>query len=138
MAERCPLSAPLMLKDTQGGVVGETGTVWTIAPDCSFTIARQIGNKVLEPHNRGHLTLDQEAHLKGMLDRSAQLDFTNQRGDPPQVNPRRISFSYGGKQAVLTLPSGGGAIGESRTLSVDERAKWILELATTMKSILGS
>jgi hypothetical protein len=40
MAEECPLSAPLVLKDTQSGFAGETGDVWTIAPDCSFTVAR--------------------------------------------------------------------------------------------------
>ena len=37
MAEECPLTAPLTLKDSQSGIAGETGTVWTIAPDCSFT-----------------------------------------------------------------------------------------------------
>jgi hypothetical protein len=31
--------------DTQGGVVGPTGTVWTIDEDCSYAVARQIGFK---------------------------------------------------------------------------------------------
>ena len=128
----------MMLKDIQSGFAGETGTVWSIAPDCSFTIARQIGAKVLEPHKRGHLTIDQQARLKDMLDRSAQLDFQNRRGVSPQVNPRRISLSYGGREAVLTLPPGGDAIGELRASSGDDRAKTILELATAMKGMLGS
>ena len=53
MAEECPLTAPLTLKDSQSGIAGETGTVWTIAPDCSFTVARHIGPKVLDPYKQG-------------------------------------------------------------------------------------
>src|SRR5216684_9024810 len=50
-----PLSTALVLKDTQGGFAGETGMVWTIAPDCSYTVARQIGLKALDPHKQGRL-----------------------------------------------------------------------------------
>jgi hypothetical protein len=39
MSQKCPLSARLTLKDTQSGFAGETGTMWTIEPDCTFTIA---------------------------------------------------------------------------------------------------
>jgi len=46
VAQECPLSAALTLKDTQYGFAGETGTVWTIAPDFTFTIARHIGLKI--------------------------------------------------------------------------------------------
>ena len=69
MAQECPISAPLVLKDTQSGFAGETGSVWTIAPDCSFTIARQIGPKVLEPHKHGRLTSQQQAQLSDMMQR---------------------------------------------------------------------
>ncbi len=45
MAQECPLSAALTLKDTQYGFAGATGTVWTIEPDFTFMIARHIGFK---------------------------------------------------------------------------------------------
>ena len=53
MAEESLLSAPLIVKDLQGGFVGETGTVWTVAPDCSFTVARQTGPNTPTRINRG-------------------------------------------------------------------------------------
>ena len=90
IAKECPLSAPLTLKDTQSGFAGETGTVWTIAPDCNFTIARQIGVKVLEPLKRGHLTIDQQARLKDMLDRSAQFDLSKQRRAAGEPAPDKL------------------------------------------------
>ena len=69
MAEECPLTAPLIVKDIQGGFVGQTGTVWTVAPDCSFTVARQTGPKTADPHKQGRLTPDQEKRLAALLAR---------------------------------------------------------------------
>jgi hypothetical protein len=40
MAEECPPSAPLVLKDTQSGFAGETGNVWTIALPAPFIITK--------------------------------------------------------------------------------------------------
>jgi hypothetical protein len=138
MAEECPLTAPLTLKDSQSGIAGETGTVWTIAPDCSFTIARHIGPKVLEPYKQGHLTGEQQARLKEMLDRMERADLVKPRPTIPRVNPRRISLSYGGREAVLTLPPGGGDVSQLRALPEDEQAKAMLEVAAAMKGMLGS
>jgi hypothetical protein len=71
VAEENPLSAPLVLRDTQSGFAGETSNVWKIAPHCSFTVARQIGLNVLEPYKKGQLTLSQRGELKAVLDRMA-------------------------------------------------------------------
>ncbi len=67
LAQECPLIVPLIVKDLEGGFVGQTGTVWTIAPDCSFTVARQIGANVADPHKRGRLTLDQQKRLGALM-----------------------------------------------------------------------
>jgi hypothetical protein len=138
MAEECPLSAPLTLKDTQGGFAGETGTVWTIASDCSFTIARQIGLKVLDPHKQGQLTREQQARLKELLDRMAVAPLPERLGGEPQVNARRITLSYGGKQSALSLPAGSGDLNALRAVAGDDPAGRILELAHTLKGMTGS
>ena len=138
MAQECPLSAPLTLKDTQSGFAGETGSVWTIAPDCSFTIARQIGPKILEPHKQGQLAPAQQARLKELLDRTAMTAPPEQLGGAPQVNARRITLSYGGRQAVLTLPPGGGDLSALRAAAGDDSARRMLELAEILKGMTGS
>jgi hypothetical protein len=137
MADECPLSAPLVLKDTQSGFAGETGNVWTIAPDCSFTVARQIGLNVLEPHKQGQLTAQQKARLKGLVDRMAATALPEQLGGGPKVNARRITLAYGGKQSVLSLPPGAGDL---RTLSAagDDSTRLMLDLADDLKAITGS
>ncbi len=138
MAEECPLTAPLTLKDSQSGIAGETGTVWTIAPDCSFTVARHIGPKVLDPYKQGHLTGEQQVRLKEMLDRMEHADLVRPRAAMPRVNPRRISLSYGGREAVLTLPPGGGDVSQLHVSAEDHQAKAMLEVAAAMKGMLGS
>jgi hypothetical protein len=136
MAEECPLSAPLVLKDLQSGVAGETGNVWTIAPDCSFTIARQIGLNVLQPHKQGQLTPQQRLRLKEMMDRMTATALPDQLGGP-QVNARRITLAYGGKQSVLTLPAGGGDLKSLRAAAGDDSTRLMLDLADDLKSMTG-
>ena len=136
MAEECPLSAPLVLKDLQSGVAGETGNVWTIAPDCRFTVARQIGLSVLQPHKQGQLTAHQRLQLKEMMDRMTATALPDQLGGP-QVNARRITLAYGGKQSVLTLPPGGGDLKSLRAAAGDESTRLMLDLADNLKSMAG-
>ena len=137
MAEECPLSAPLVLKDMQSGVAGETGNVWTIAPDCSFTVARQIGLNVLQPHKQGQLTPQQRLQLKEMMDRMKATVLPEQLGGP-QVNARRVTISYGGKQSVLTLPPGGGDLGALRAAAGDDSTRLMLDVADKLKAMAGN
>jgi len=137
MAEECPLSAPLVLKDTQSGVAGETGNVWTIAPDCSFTVARQIGLSVLQPHKQGQLTPQQRLQLKQMMDRMTATALPEQLGGEPQVNARHITLAYGGRQSVLTLPPGGGDLASLRAAAGDDSTRLMLDLANDLKTMTG-
>jgi hypothetical protein len=137
MAHECPLSAPLILKDTQSGFAGETGTVWTIAPDCSFTIARQIGVKVFDPYKQGRLTAEQQTLLKESLDRMAVAALPERIGGGPEVNARRITLSYGEKQSVLNLPPGGGDLDALRAAAGSGPAGQMIELANTLKGMTG-
>jgi hypothetical protein len=138
MAQECPLSAALVLKDTQGGFTGETGMVWTIAPDCSYTIARQIGLRVLDPHKQGRLAPEQQARLDELLDRMAAAPPPERLGGEPQVNARRITLSYGAIQSVLNVPLGGGDPSRLRAAAADEQTRRMLELADDLKAMTGS
>jgi hypothetical protein len=135
MAQECPLSAPLTVKDTQQGFAGETGTVWTIAPDCSYTVARQIGLKTLDPDRQGRLTPEQQGRLKELLERVSSAGLAKQLGGGPQVNARRITLSYGGKEAVLTLAPGGGDLGALRAAAQKDPAAALLDLADQIKGM---
>ncbi|MGC2200339.1 MAG: hypothetical protein WA633_09380 [Stellaceae bacterium] len=136
MAQECPLSAPLTVKDTQSGFAGETGTVWTIAPDCSFTVARQVGLATLEPHKQGHLTAEQQVRLEELLDRVTNAVLPQHFGAEQQVNARRITLSYAGKDSVLTLAPGGGDLRALRAAaSGDNAASVLLDLADQVKNM---
>jgi hypothetical protein len=138
MAEECPLSAPLVLKDVQSGFAGETGNVWTIAPDCSFTVARQIGLKMLDPYKQGQLTPEQRTQLKEMMDRMTATALPAQIGAAPQANARQITLSYGDRQSVLSLPPGGGDLNTLRAAAGDDSTRLMLDLADKMKTMTGS
>ena len=138
MAQELPLSMPLTLKDTQCGFAGETGTVWTIAPDFTFTIARQIGLKILDPHKQGRLSPEQQAHFKAMLDRVDIAKLPKGFGTEPQVNARMITLSYGGTDSVLTLSPGGGDLSSLRAAAGDDPAAALLEIAATVKEMTAS
>jgi len=137
LAEDCPLKAPLTLKDLQDGFAGATGTVWTVAPDCSFTVAHQIGPKAEEPYRRGRLTPEQQAHLKELLTRTPVANLPEQFGGGPQVNPRRITLSYSGKVSVLTLAPDGGDLNSLHAAAGDDPTGQLLGLAATLDQITG-
>jgi hypothetical protein len=136
LAQECPLTAPLIVKDVQDGFAGQTGTVRTIAPDCSFTVARQFGLKIADPHKRGRLTSEQQARLKELMTRMAAA-LPEHLGGPPQVNARRITLSYGGKVSELTLAPGVGDLGALRAAASNDPAARVLELADAVKGMTG-
>ena len=138
MAQECRLSAALTIKDTQYGFAGATGTVWTIAPDFTFTIARHIGLKILDPYKQGRLTPEQQVHFKAMLGRVVVSKLPKRLGSGPRVNARTITLSYGGADSVLTLPPGGGDLRSLRGPAGDDSAAALLEIAGTVKEMTGS
>jgi hypothetical protein len=135
MAQECPLSAPLTIKDTQSGFAGETGTVWTIAPDCSYTVARQIGLKILDPHKQGRLSQEQQAQLKKLLDRVAAAALPKELGTGTQVNARRITLSYGGKDSTLALAPGATDVSTLRAAAGNAAAGALLDLADQVRGM---
>lgn len=133
LAQECPVKTPLTLKDTQDGFAGETGTVWTVSPDCSFTISQQIGSKLVNPHARGLLTAEQQARLREALTQAAVADLPAQLGGGPKVNARRITLSYEGKVSVLTLPPGGGDLNELYAKTSDRTIRKLLKIGVVLQ-----
>ena len=128
-AEDCSLTTPLMLADTQDGFAGQVGTVWTIEPDCSFTVARQLGPKVSDPYRQGRLTPEQQKRFGELLAQAAILNLPERLGNGPMVNARRIALSYEGKTSILFLPPGDEELATlSATLS-DDAARHLAALA---------
>jgi hypothetical protein len=137
LAQECPLTSPLTVKDLQDGFAGQTGTVWTIEPDCSFTVARQFGPRVADPHKRGQLTPAQRARLKEMMTRMAAAALPEHLGDGPRVNARRITLSYGGKISELTLAPGAGDLAARRGAAGDDQVARVIEIADAVRGMAG-
>lgn len=135
MAQQCPLTAPLTLKDTQNGFAGQTGTVWTIMPDCSFTVARQYGPRIAEPHRSGRLPAEQLARLGDLLGRVEQA-APPARAAPPQVNARSLTLDYRGKVSVVSLAPGVGGLGEAHS-AAGATAAPMLDLAHAVREMTG-
>ena len=136
MAEQCGLTTPLVIKDLQSGYVGQTGTVWTIESDCSYSVARQIGLKIGEPHKRGRLNGDQAQRLTALIDRADLVRLPNQLGGVPQPNARQITVVYARNQSTLTLPPG-NEVAVFQEVGRDPRATHVLELMRGLKDMVG-
>jgi hypothetical protein len=137
LAQECPLTAPLVVRDLHGGFVGQTGTVRTVASDCSFTVARQIGSKTAEPHKHGRLTSDQQKRLGALMTRIELAALPEQLGGLPQPNAHQITVSYGRSRCVLTLAPAGGDPDPPRA-PADRGTAWVLDLRDTLKDMIGS
>ena len=126
-------AAPLVVKDLQGGVVGQTGTVWTIAADGTFTVARQIGTRLAAPHKQGRLDGEQAARLRSMMEQPAMAALPAQLGEAPHPNARQISVTCCTASTVLTLSGGAG----QTTLRNDQHSAQVLDLLDLIVAIIG-
>ena len=137
VAEDRLLTAPLTVKDLQGGVVGQTGVVWTVAPDCSFSIARQVGPHIAAPHKHGRLSPEQRQRLGALLARMPATALQGEIGGTAQPNARQIALSYGGSRAVLSLAPRGADPPQQRA-AADEPSRLLLDLADALRDMVGS
>ena len=138
LANGCLLKMTLTVKDTQDGVAGTTGTIWTIEPDCTFRVSRIFGQHVAEPHLQGSLTPEQQARLSDILAKTAVAELPAQMGETPSVNARRITLEYGGKVAVLSMGPGDRDMDALRAGGPLDPARRLLEVADAAKDMLGS
>ena len=135
MAEECALKASLVVSDLGAGVVGPTGTVWTVSADCGFAVARQVGLNPAPPHKRGQLTADQRRKLAVLLTAVEGAALPSRLGAAPQPNAPQITVAYGKTRCVLTLPPPGRA--RDASAPVDAREARIRNLAQGLRDMLG-
>ena len=128
----CPAKSMLMIKDSQEGFAGKTGTIWIIKPDCSFEVARFNGENVSAPHAKGQLTPEQQAQLAAVLSNQGVATLPEQTGQPAPVNSRQISIGYDGKTAVLDL-----GMGDEAARNLPDAAHRILEISKAVRGVTG-
>jgi hypothetical protein len=137
-AADCPATMPLTLKEAQGGFVGMTGIVWSIRPDCTYSVSHFVNDKVQEPHLTGKLTPEQKAKLEAVLSEKAVAGLPAQVGEPAKVNPHRISLDYDGKTATLNLPPGTTGAEALKASSPADPARRLMEVSEAIKNITGT
>ncbi|MFL5271331.1 MAG: hypothetical protein ACJ79E_04620, partial [Anaeromyxobacteraceae bacterium] len=86
------LGARLVVRDAQGGIVGETATVTTVEPDGTFRIASLVNGKRLAPDRTGRLAPEALRTLATEL-----AEPLPPRVEPGRAaaNPHRIEITYG-------------------------------------------
>src|SRR5262249_61131465 len=114
--------------------------VWvrTREPACPSSFSRLSGPHVAEPHLKGALTPEQQARLSAILAKTAVSELPAQMGDATQVNARRITLEYGGKDAVLSLGAGDRDLDAIRAGDPRYPAPRLLEGAGLVPDILRS
>ena len=137
-AECADTMAPLTLKDSRGGFAGYTGTVWTIAPDGSFTVSRFVNAAVHDPHRRGHLTPEQQSILSRLLVEKGATSLPARIGEPAQVNPHQIILECGGRMTVLNLPPDINALESVKNMDQSSPARKVVDILETVQRLTGA
>jgi hypothetical protein len=134
----CIGNSMLILRDSQSGFVGKTGTVWTINPDCSFTVSRFVNEAVSEPHKRGELTTEQKSSLSRLLSDSAISQLPAQIGEAPAVNARQITLSHENKTSVLNAAAGSTDAAIVGASGPNTPARRLMEIFQAVKRVTGA
>jgi len=134
----CSGNAMLTLRESQGGFVGKTGTVWTINSDCSFTVSRFVNDQTSEPQKRGQLTPEQISSLSRLLSDPSVAQMPAQIGDPAPVNPREITLTRDSKTSVLNLALGATDATILNTAGAASPERRMIEILHAVKKVTGT
>jgi hypothetical protein len=97
----------IVVRDTQSGFVGATGTVLTIEPDGSYVRAALLPHKTGETLSRG--VLDQAARdaiARALEDNGFASLPERLGGRPAAANPHEITMTVAAKTVTLVMASG--------------------------------
>jgi hypothetical protein len=112
------LVSPLQVRVAQTGVVGVTGTNWTVEPDGSYRVEKFIGDK-RTLQREGRLTGAQMNFVADTLATARLEELPSSLGPAmPQANPRTISISTGDSRVELVLPGGESLAGADRIQAI--------------------
>jgi hypothetical protein len=101
------LGARLVVRDAQGGFVGETATVTTIEPDGTFRIASLVNGRALAPERTGRLAPEAlRALARTLATELAEPLPPSIEAGRAAANPHRVQITYGEASSALVLPAG--------------------------------
>jgi hypothetical protein len=136
-ADSCPVTQSLTVTDAQEGFAGKTGTIWTVRPDCTFSVARFVGARIAEPHQQGRLTSDQQRRLAELLAKDPIAELPAKIGEATPVNPRSITLEYGGRVSVLAMGPGDRDVGMIQSVDPNDPRHRLLDFVFTLKDMVG-
>jgi hypothetical protein len=107
-AQDCGLEQKLEMRDSHGGIMEASGTIWMIEPNGHWTVARFSKDsgkpeEVEPPHRQGDLTADQMGNLLAALQVQRFLDLPPRIGTPQRENPHLVTLQLGAKETSLFL-----------------------------------
>ncbi len=103
------LQHPIVLRDSQSGFAGNSGTIWTIEANGAWRSQTFLNANVRMPEHEGRFTKEQLATLARHLAQRDLLGLPDSIGVSPNVNPHTISVSFGKKECRRSM-IGGGAL----------------------------
>jgi hypothetical protein len=116
------LTSPLVVVEAQHGFVGEAGTITTVEPDGTFTVADFVKDAVQPPKRTGRLPED----VLGRVARAAATELgpglPERVGGAAGPNPRRLTVRYGGSVSTVILPADAAPEDASAELAGDADA----------------
>jgi hypothetical protein len=107
-ATAADLPGKLVLKDSHGGVMGNSGRIWTIEADGRWSLARFTKNggqpeEVGPPIREGRLTPPQLAELGRVIDEKKLAGLGEWVNEPQRENPHHVTIWLGDKPASMAL-----------------------------------
>lgn len=96
----------ILVRDTQSGFVGATGTILTIEPDGTYVRAPLLLQKAGEVLSRGVLDLAARNAIDRALEENRFASLPEQLGGRPGANPHEIAITVDDRTVTLTMPSG--------------------------------
>ncbi|GEJ57759.1 hypothetical protein [Anaeromyxobacter diazotrophicus] len=134
------LSSRVVVVDGQQGFVGEAGTITTVEPDGTFSVADFVRDQVSPPKRTGHLSPEAVDRLARTL--AAELEPRPPEriaAAPATANPRRLRVRYGGAETTLALPAGAAPEDEAALAGgADAPAARVLRVWRTVQELVPS
>jgi hypothetical protein len=116
------LTSPLVVVEAQHGFVGEAGTITTVEPDGTFTIADFVRDAVQPPRQRGRLPEDALGRVAHSVATELGPGMPERVEGAAGANPRRVTVRYGSAASTVILPADAAPEDASAELAGDADA----------------
>lgn len=96
----------IVVRDTQSGFVGATGTILTIEPDGAYVRAPLLIQKAGDPLSRGVLGQAERDAIARALEENDFASLPERLGGRPGANPHEITMTVDARTVTLAMASG--------------------------------